>query len=120
MWCGAHLDPGVAVVSGGAPGVDQAFAVEAGQLGPPALQTHHRVTDRRRRDLGLGDAAALEAEQGNTTCGNQSGNTKTGGQRQLFTVRGNQQNQATITGTVNLTPAQVSHLCLTPGTFMDQ
>lgn len=64
-----HLDPGVPVVSGGAPGVDQALVVQAGQLGPPALQPHHGVSHRGSGDLGLSDAAALQAEQGNAACG---------------------------------------------------
>lgn len=71
-------------MSGGAPGVDQALVVEAGQFGPPALQPHDGVPHRGRRDLGLSDAAALQAEQGNAACGKPASQTSFTSQKSSF------------------------------------
>ena len=68
-----HLDPGVPVVRGGGPGVHQALAVEAGQLGAPALQAQDPVVDRGGGDLGLSDAPSLHAQQGHTAWGGAGG-----------------------------------------------
>ena len=64
-----HLYPGVPVVSGGGPGIHQALAVEAGQLGAPALQAQQPIVDRGGGDLRLSDSPSLHAQQGHTAWG---------------------------------------------------
>lgn len=48
---GTHLDPGVPVLGVGAPSVDQALVIEAGEFGTPALQTQDAEMHRRGGDL---------------------------------------------------------------------
>lgn len=63
----SHLDPGVPVVGGGRPGIDDALVVESSQLGAPTLKPQDAVVHRGSRDLGLHDRSSLHPQQGNAT-----------------------------------------------------
>jgi len=55
--------------------------VQPGELGAPALQAQHGVPHRGGRDLGLGDAPSLHAEQRDAAWGGKEGERGGGGIR---------------------------------------